>query len=131
MMADLIPIGVHIGSKGCAIRYLMPRGNRHTLTPERSCECPPGCCWVTYARDAHKRGESAMGLKEWVKAGAPMPPSRLRPPPKPKCQAEVRRGGTRGRCFHNAREGQPTCGTHKHTQPHDFLPGTPGFVPPR
>lgn len=56
-MSDEIPVGVHIGSKGCRERYSKP-----------ICGCPHGRCWVSDARAAHKRGEPAPTTNAWLNA---------------------------------------------------------------
>lgn len=72
----LIPIEVHIGSKGCADRYRTPNSSGERDKPQ-SCLCGPGKCWVTYARRQHEHGQAAMPVEMWVQAGMPDPlPSR-------------------------------------------------------
>jgi hypothetical protein len=66
---DEIPVGVHIGSKGCRERYTNTR-----------CPCPHGRCWVTEARACHGRGEPAPTTNVWLNevAAEGMPPGAAR-----------------------------------------------------
>lgn len=54
---DEIPVGVHIGSKGCRERYSEP-----------ICGCPPGRCWVSEAKKAHAEGRPAPTTNAWLNA---------------------------------------------------------------
>lgn len=56
-----VPVGVLISNKGCREAYGAP------------CPCPPGKCWVTYARAAHDAGSPALTAREWDRRGQPMP----------------------------------------------------------
>lgn len=53
---DIIQPGIQIRSQGCRVRYV-GRGAR--------CPCPPGQCWVTYARGRHDQKEPALTLPMW------------------------------------------------------------------
>ena len=67
----MIPLGVHIGSKGCKLRYMTAAGSPQARL---QCGCPPDVCWVTYARAEHAAGRPAMEYKDWLKSLDPNRP---------------------------------------------------------
>ena len=51
------PPRVHVGSKGCQLRYA-----------NGLCRCPQGRCWVTEQRDRQTRGLPIIEISEWLVA---------------------------------------------------------------
>lgn len=68
-----IPVGVHIGSKGCADRYRSVSLADGMRDKPQSCLCGPGKCWVTYARNQHENDLPALTMEQWTQAGMPDP----------------------------------------------------------